>query len=124
MDLSAFCQISYLIEAASDSDFSDVIDLLGPSELDRLFYALDIRTQDRDRAKVNAGVLPDAYLMAKNVLEFWRMKNGHAACRDVIVDALMKCKYYKAIKELQTKWNLEGEDFCSFLAKISCRQNA
>ena len=95
------------MEPVSECDFDDVIKLLGPADLERLFHALDLQSTDIEKAQENVS-LNDVDLKARNVLLFWRKTKGKAATRERILEALKKCENRNAVQQLEATWNIEG----------------
>ena len=87
---------------ASESNFDDIIQTLGPDELRKLFHALSIKQYDIEKAERRANT-DDVDLKARAVLRWWKKTNGRKATRDVILEALAKCQ------DKQTKLNLQEQ---------------
>ena len=91
----------------TESDFDDVIKLLGIADLESFFQALGLQPPDIEKEKANAGV-NDVNLQARNVLRFWRKTEGKAATRKRILEALEKCEKRLAVQQLEATWKLGG----------------
>ena len=73
--------------AASENDFRDITDQLGPDELHHLFYNLGISKRDVEHAEKSADTT-DTRLKAIAVLIRWRKMKG----RDATLEALLEAK--------------------------------
>ena len=96
----------------TESDFDDVIKLIGIADLEKFFLELGLRPTDIEKEKANAGV-NDINLQARNVLRFWSKTEGKAASRERILEALEKCENRLAVQQLEATWKLEG--MCNIL---------
>ena len=100
----------FCTEKATDSDFIDVIQLLGPVDLQKLFYALDTKQRDikiADRCSASPE-LED--LKAIQVFQKWRKDYGKKATRKLVLDALTRCDNVEAEEELAERWKNLGEN--------------
>ena len=73
--------------AASEADFRDITEELGPNELQRLFHHLNISQRDIEHAEASANTT-DTRLKARAVLIEWKKKQG----RDATLEALHEAK--------------------------------
>ena len=87
---------------ASESNFDDIIQILRPNEIHKLFHELGIRQHEIEKAERGANT-DDVDLKARAVLRWWKKTNGKKATRDVILEALAKCQ------DKQTKLNLQEQ---------------
>ena len=74
---------------ASESDFRDVTNELGPDELQHLFHYLDIPQRDIEHAAERAHT-NDARLKAHAVLCDWKKSKGREATREALFEAKRK----------------------------------
>ena len=98
----------YCTGKASQSDFVDVIQLLGPDDLKKLFYALDIKQRDIQVAD-RSSMSPEEDLWAIQVFQKWKENTGGKATRKLILDALRRCNNIEAEEELSDKWKERGK---------------
>ena len=89
-------------------DLYEVIQTLGPEELQRLYEVLDIPQQDVKKAEVLAGT-NDTNLKSKSVIRHWKKRNGKRATQDVLRQAVKRSTH------IQTKETLEGDLYPSFI---------
>ena len=75
------------MSTASEADFRDITEELGPSELQRLFHNLGISQRDIEHAEVSANTT-DSRLKARAVLIEWKKNKG----RDASLEALLEAK--------------------------------
>ena len=73
--------------AASEADFRDIVEELGPNELQHLFHHLNIPQRDIEHAEASANTT-DTRLKARAVLIEWKKKQG----RDATLEALHEAK--------------------------------
>ncbi|XP_072048939.1 uncharacterized protein [Amphiura filiformis] len=90
----------------TDSDFGDVIKLLGPDDLQKIFCELDLTSQQIEKAERSAGT-HDVELTAKSVFQFWRKERGQQATHFAILEGLESCENLEAKEELEEKWNIK-----------------
>ena len=99
----------HLLEKATDRDFTRVIRLLAPNDLENLYHALDISPEDIAKAKANGEGTEDK---ARKVLQLWRRHNGILATLRLLVNAMKDCRFYHELGELQkdgkNEWALTG----------------
>ena len=95
------------MERITESDFDDVIKLLGIADLERFFKALGLQSTDIEKAQANAGV-NDVDIKARYVLQFWLKTEGKDATRERIPEALEKCQNRFAVQRLEATWKSEG----------------
>ena len=82
--------LSYAVTGlASESDFRNVTDQLGPDELQLLFHNLGILQRDIEHAEKSADTT-DTRLKAWAVLRWWKKTQGRAATREVLFEAKRK----------------------------------
>ena len=74
---------------ASDTDFRDITDELGPDELQHLFHNLGISQRDIEHAEKSADTT-DTRLRARAVLRWWRQTQGRAATLEALLAAKRK----------------------------------
>ena len=91
----------------SEFHFRDVIQLLGPDDLRKLFQALGVDYRDVEKAERNADTA-DIDTKAWNVLRLWRNSLGARATRSCILNALEKCMNMEAWEQLNETWNQRG----------------
>ena len=72
---------------ASEDEFRDVTNELGPDELHHLFHNLGISQRDIEHAERSADT-PDTRLKARAVLIWWKQTKG----RDATLEALLEAK--------------------------------
>ena len=72
--------------SVSEADFGEVIEELGPDELQHLFHYLDINQRDIEHAERSAGTL-DTRLKARAVLCDWKKSKGRDATREALFAA-------------------------------------
>ena len=72
--------------SASESDFDEVIEELGPDELQHLFHLLGIKQRDIEHAERSANT-PDTRLKARAVLCDWKKSGGRDATRKALFEA-------------------------------------
>ena len=81
----------FCTEKATDSDFINVIQLLGPDDLKKLFYALDIKQRNIHVAE-RCSTSPEIEdFKAIQVFQKWKKDCGKKATRKLILDALRRC---------------------------------
>ena len=121
MLISVLSVCFFNIGSISEADFSDITEALGKDELQAFFHTLGLPHRDIEKAECDAGTL-NVNLRARSVLLFWRQTNGDLATRHAVLQALQKNRNWHAIKQLEAKWNLEGELFLpsSFNIFILC----
>ena len=81
--------------------------MLGPADLQNLFYSLRLTTPDIEKAEGSSGT-SDVDLRARKVLEMWRQRNGKQATRERVLQALGACENKNARDKLEQIWNTEG----------------
>ncbi|XP_072044888.1 NLR family CARD domain-containing protein 4-like [Amphiura filiformis] len=122
-DNSASCNQEEHI--ASERDLDDVIELLDPTDLQKLFDALNIEYRYLKRAKKGAAT-DDADQRVKAVFRQWRKNLGHEATRQAILDALLRCGNTLAKDTLEEKWGnveqIEHPLFGNDLILLRCRE--
>ena len=74
------------MEKVQDSDFDEVINELGPDDLQRLFYYLGLDERDIEHAEASANTT-DSRLKARKVLSQWRKIKGNEATVQALKDA-------------------------------------
>ena len=72
--------------AASEADFRDITEELGPDELQRLFHNLGISQRDIEHAEKSADTT-DTRLTARAVLRQWKKKQGSDATLEALLEA-------------------------------------
>ena len=72
--------------SASESDFGEVIEELGPDELQHLFHLLGIKQRDIEHAEKSADTT-DTRLKARAVLCYWIKSEGRDATREALFAA-------------------------------------
>ena len=77
--------------------------VLGLSDLQRLYDALGIESNDVEKAEKKADT-KDVDLMGRAVLVFWRKTNGRDATRQAILDAMDACRDAQAKRKLIQRW--------------------
>ncbi|XP_072049912.1 uncharacterized protein [Amphiura filiformis] len=88
----------------TDAEIGDIIKQLGPDDLQKLYSALGLSSQQVQ--KIESGTeTTDVDLRARCVLEFWRESNQQAS-HNAILDALEKCQNREAKEKLETLWNI------------------
>ena len=75
--------------AASEADFGDITNELGPDELRHLFHNLGISQRDIEHAEKSADT-NDTRLKARAVLVWWKKTKGKAATREALFEAKRK----------------------------------
>ena len=90
-----------------DADIRDVIKHLGPDELQKLFFELELTSQQIQKAKRSTDT-HDVELQAMSVFELWRKDRGQHATHFAILDGLEECDNRDAKEELEKKWNITG----------------
>ena len=75
--------------AASESDFRDITNELGPYELQHLFHNLGISQRDIEHAEISANTT-DTRLKARAVLLWWKKTQGSNATLEALSKAKMK----------------------------------
>ena len=111
--LEFFIDTEWIEREISGDDLSDVIELLGPDDFQKLFDALQIHHRDVQKAEERSGT-KDVDLKAKAVLRHWKQTQGHNASRQHILDALYRCGNIQAKENLIKIWKIKG----NFLQKI------
>ena len=97
--------------AASETDFRDITDELGPDELHHLFYNLGISKRDVEHAEKSADT-SDTRLKAMAVLVWWRKTKG----KDATLEALLEAK-----RKLGSKKGIyTTENLCRSLYTLAC----
>ena len=76
---------------------------LEKEDLDNLFNELEIAAADQDNARRYADTR-DFKLQATSILRAWCKRQGEAASRHVIIEALQECNLTKAVEILEKKW--------------------
>ena len=71
---------------ATDADFREITNTLGPDELQHLFHNLGISQCDIEHAERSADT-PDTRLKARAVLVWWRKEKGRDATKEALFDA-------------------------------------
>ena len=74
---------------ASEDDFRDITNELGPDELYHLFDNLGISHRDIEHAERSADT-SDTRLKARAVLRWWKQTNGQGATLEVLCEAKEK----------------------------------
>ena len=74
---------------ASEADFRDITDELGPNELRHLFHNLGISQRDIEHAEESANT-SDTRLKARAVLRWWKQTKGWAATLEALLEAKRK----------------------------------
>ena len=95
------------MEPIIESDFDDIIKLLGIADLERLYHALGLQSTDIEKAQANAGC-NNVDIKARYVLQFWLKTEGKGATRERILEALEKCQNRLAVQQLESTWKSEG----------------
>ncbi len=95
-------------DVVSDSDFTEVIQLVGVEDRYDLYQALNnISDHDVETAELNA--YPRSVdFKARAVLYKWRLQNGDKATRQALLDGLEKCGNVEAKEILEDIWNGRG----------------
>ena len=87
----------------SDSDFTDVVQELSSVQLKNLYDELgEVSYKDVEKKEQAAG--KDVDQQAKAVLRLWRERNGRNATRNVLLEALHKCKFTLVAEKLMKIW--------------------
>ena len=108
---------TYVLEPAlppsiSDQNLEYVVDLLGPSDLQHLFNALDIPHRDVEKAEMKANT-NDVNIQAMYVMRHWRSIRGVRATKEAILEALQRCNNIQNKEELEIYWNMRvGYNYC------------
>ena len=97
----------FTITDISEFHFRDVIQLLGPDDLRKLFQALGVDYSDVEKVERNVDTT-DIDTKAWNVLRLWRNRLGAGATRSCILNALEKCMNMEACEQLDETWNQRG----------------
>ncbi|XP_072049786.1 probable serine/threonine-protein kinase pats1 [Amphiura filiformis] len=91
----------------TDADIADIIQQLGPDDLQKLYIALGLSSQQVQKIEGSTETI-DVDLRARCVLEFWRGNNQQAS-HNAILDGLEKCQNREAKEKLETLWNMTAE---------------
>ena len=90
-------------DVIEERDFTDVVGVLGPSDLQRLYSALGVESNDVEKAEKRADT-KDVDLIGREVLVFWRKTIGRDATRQAILDAMDACRDTQAKGKLIQRW--------------------
>ena len=93
-------------DAIEERDFTDVVRVLGPSDLQRLYSALGVESNDVEKAEKRADT-KDVDLIGRAVLVFWRKTSGQDATRQAILNAMDACCDAQAKGKLIQRWQLK-----------------
>ena len=88
----------------SDSHLHDVIQLLSSKDVPRLFRALNINSDEIEKAEMNASTSEEKSWI---VLQYWRHREAEKATRHCILSALETCGNKKQKEQLDSTWNHE-----------------
>ena len=96
----------------SDEDLADVVDLLDPTQMEKLYIRLGLPRSAIKKAIHEDGNYGDLDLKGQSVLRRWRQIEGKNATRRAILDAIDRCGNYEAVECLEGKWTAElaGKD--------------
>ncbi len=92
-----------------DSDLLDVIHVLGPDDLKKLFYALGMTQRDVELADRRNGPAGRDDMMAVEVLQKWHQANTYTATRESLLLALRSCGNIEVVEELSCNWSKRPE---------------
>lgn len=95
-------------ERITDENLMDLIDYLGPCDLNKLYRRLGLTSQAVQKAKDAVADSRDEDSKDWNVLEMWRQRQGPKATQEVILHALRQCSNVEAAEELEDKWDLSN----------------
>ena len=104
-----FLTVFILTDKISDSDIIDIPKLLGPSDLQRLYYSPVLKLQKVavEKAEYDAR-FESCDVRAWRVLEMWHKKAASEATRGKLLQALEESGNIGASRKLKEKWNLTG----------------
>ena len=74
------------MNVASEADFVQLTNALGPDDLQHLFHNLGIEQRDIEHAERSVDTL-DTRLKARAVLRRWKQANGKDATREALLQA-------------------------------------
>ena len=93
-----------------ESDFKDIVDLFHlADQLKRFYFELNGLSRPVIKHAEQKANSSDGKSKAMAVLHEWHRRNGPKATREVILQALEKCKFTNAMYKLREKWHLPGE---------------
>ena len=87
--VSLFVRFCSGLTTASQADFCDITNKLGPNQLQHLFHNLGISQRDIEHAEVSANT-SDTRLKARAVLRWWKQTKGRDATREALFEAKRK----------------------------------
>ena len=101
-----------LTDKISDSDIRDIPKLLGPDDLQHLYYSpvLGLHKEAVERAEYDARHFESCEITARRVLGMWRQEKGSEATRGKVLQALEESGCRDARRQLEEKWNLKGRN--------------
>ena len=92
----------------SDEDLADVVDLLDPTQMEKLYIRLGLSRSAIKKAIHEDENYGDLDLKGQSVLRRWRQIEGKNATRKVILDAIKRCGNCEAVESLKAKWTTEA----------------
>ena len=99
----------------SDSDIIDIPKLLGPSDLQRLYYSPVLGLQ---KVAVERAEYDDRFktsdVRAWGVLEMWRKEKASEATRGKVLQALEDIGCTDAKRTLEEKWSSKGKSLLKY----------
>ena len=87
---------------ASEDDFRDITNELGPDELQHLFHNLGISQRDIEHAERSADT-SDTRLKARAVLIWWKKTKGQDATLEALLEAKSKLRGVAGIFKLKCR---------------------
>ena len=100
--------LSLLITVISDGDVADVVDLLDPTQLEKLYVRLGLPRSVIMTAIHEEENYGDPDLKGQSVLRRWRQIQGRNATRKAILEVLGMCGYTDVKETLDEKWSKEA----------------
>ena len=89
----------------TNKDITSLVDKLGFAELSRLYLELNLTDEEVEEAEAQART-KSKLDKAKAVFHKWQQKEGKAATKMALLQALKECKLINTMQNMQEEWEL------------------